>query len=84
MLGQPSLPPTRSGLFSRHKLILGRATLLHSHSEIFLRIVVGGTPVTGRVRERVRLWPWLVEGPSESVLQLRGLPLSPSFQDRSP
>lgn len=84
-LGQPSLPPTRSPpLLSRHKLILGRDTLLHSHSEIFLRIVVGGTPATERLRERVRLWLWLEEGPSDSVLQLSGRPLSPSPRERSP
>lgn len=84
-LGQPSLPSTRSPtLLSRHRLILGRDTLLHSHSEIFLRMVVGGTPAAERGRESVRLWLWLEEDPSESVLQLRGLPLRPSPAQRSP
>lgn len=80
-LAQPSLPPTQSPLLSRHKLILGRATLLHSHSEIFLRMVVVGTPVTEFVRESGPLWLWFEDGPSESVLQLRGL--SPSPPERS-
>lgn len=42
-LGQPSLPPALSPgcLFSRHRLILGKATRLHSHSEIFLRMAEG-------------------------------------------
>lgn len=84
-LGQPSLPPTRSpaGLLSRHKLILVRGTLLLSHSEIFARTLVGETPATERVRERVCLWSLLEEVPTESVFKLRRLRFSPSSRKRS-